>query len=358
MSAQHVMRLAAVCGLFAAAACSDSAPDSDTTTPDAGAPDTGAADAASDTPDAVSDAAVPDAAADATGGSDGSGVGDADAGAGADAGPTTEPDPMAELCGGTGRRYGFVVSQILFARETAGVSMGLDLDGRVSDFRDAEGCFHPDLVGPDGTPGIDNSFATLMPALDQIGGDAIEGLVQQAVNSGELLLTVELAGLDDLANDDCVVGRVGRGAGTPAVGNDGVIEPHQTFDHHPELPASELLVSELVDGRAVMGPFDFRILLQVFGTAIDLQAVGAQAVLELEPDGGASGFLAASVPLSEIIRLANQVDFGDNGLGSVLRDLAPTFADIYPDENGDCQGISVVLMVQATPAFFFEDEGT
>ncbi|HNC98844.1 MAG TPA: hypothetical protein PKW90_22110, partial [Myxococcota bacterium] len=52
---------------------------------------------------------------------------------------------------------------ITFARrDEQGRTIGFDLDGRISEASDSKGCFKPDLVSPDGTPGIDSAFSGLV----------------------------------------------------------------------------------------------------------------------------------------------------------------------------------------------------
>lgn len=266
-----------------------------------------------------------------------------------------EETTPAGPCGGTGTTITMVVSRLGFARLVDSTSEGLNLDARTSDFRDPMGCFAPDATSPDGRTGIDNNFATLLPALEQIGGDAIEGLIQAAVNSGELLVFATLEYVDDLENDACVVVTVGRAFGTPDLGTDGRIAPGQTFDYHPEIAPTAAGETSIVDGRIVAGTFDFALPVSILGTNIELTARNASLVLDFTGSDTIPGFLAGGIPLSDVMRIADQIDFGDNTIANVVRDLAPSFADLGPDDNGDCQAISVTLLMGATRGYFYPD---
>ena len=81
-----------------------------------------------------------------------------------------------------------VVNTLTYARQVDGIANGFNLDGVISDTSDETGCFKPDLVGPDGTQGVDNAFSALIPALESTEAVALETLIQTSINSGELLL--------------------------------------------------------------------------------------------------------------------------------------------------------------------------
>lgn len=50
---------------------------------------------------------------------------------------------------------------------------GADIDGRISDSTDEEGCFISDFVDPDGTSGIDNQLASLVPTIVGLGSEGL-----------------------------------------------------------------------------------------------------------------------------------------------------------------------------------------
>ncbi|MCA9638968.1 MAG: hypothetical protein KC420_23230, partial [Myxococcales bacterium] len=120
----------------------------------------------------------------------------------ADAG-TDAPRPLA-ACDSPGTTRSMVLSTFGFVRPDAmrGNRVdGFDLDDRVSTAGDAEGCRHADFTSPDGITGIDNQLARLLPVVDMMTGGAVDGLVQAAVNNGQLLIAITLDGVDDTRND-------------------------------------------------------------------------------------------------------------------------------------------------------------
>ena len=82
--------------------------------------------------------------------------------------PATEPtvDPVVDTnaCGVAGPPQTVVVTELMFVGATGNVTIGLDLDGRVSDRQDVVSCRQADFVDADGNSGIDNQFARLLPA--------------------------------------------------------------------------------------------------------------------------------------------------------------------------------------------------
>ena len=90
---------------------------------------------------------------------------------------------------GSGDTQTGVVSELVFARvDDAGVSKGFDLDEATSDEGGLSGCGIGDYTDPDGSNGVDNAMARLLPALDLTEAVAMEDLILQMINSGELLL--------------------------------------------------------------------------------------------------------------------------------------------------------------------------
>src|SRR5687768_14774767 len=121
----------------------------------------------------------------------------------------------------------WVMREIRFVRQVDGVSDGFDLDGVDGGL---EGCGIADFTSPDGVPGVDNAFARMIPALELTEAAAVEPLIQDAINSGQLLLLVELAGVDDTAEDECVDVGLMRGAGEALVGGDVLLVSGQTLE--------------------------------------------------------------------------------------------------------------------------------
>lgn len=263
-------------------------------------------------------------------------------------GAPTEDPGEGGICGAGAERV-FVTSRITFARAVDGVSAGFDLDGT-----DDATCDVEDYVAPDGTPGVDNAMAEIMPVLDATEARALEPLIDAAIRSGELLLMIQVTGIDDTQDDDCVGVRMLRGRGVPSTGNDGAIEWHQTFDIDPDQPQGEEVVGTIVDGRVVARGLFFSMPIQIFDLDTVLDLHDAAVGLSLEEDGAADGVFAGALDWKSLVAALDTT-----GIDATLRAAMPALfgglADLNPDEHGDCQGLSATLNVSGIPAFLFDD---
>lgn len=235
-----------------------------------------------------------------------------------------------------------------------GVSLGMDLDHYVTTESDSEGCGKTDYVDPEGVEGIDNGFAALMPLLKSTEAVALEGLIQDAIDSGALLLLFQLDGVDDIQDDPQVDLTVWHGAGEPLLGTDGHLEPGQTFDKDLTLEPAVVPGLALVDGRVQAQGLELQIALQVLNAAIDLHFHEGGFRVELAEDGTATGFLTGGVELDDILSIAETAGI-DESLRTALIALLGVSADVFPDESGACQGISMVFEHHAIPAWFYEE---
>src|SRR5689334_15498019 len=107
----------------------------------------------------------------------------------------TDPDPSASSCG-AGAPHAFVISTLGFTRvdPMKGTAPGFDVDGVVSDGTDAASCNKKDFTGPNGEKGIDNQLAALIPDVEKVLGNAVDGLLQGAINNGDLLILMNVEG--------------------------------------------------------------------------------------------------------------------------------------------------------------------
>lgn len=243
-----------------------------------------------------------------------------------------------------------------FVREEAdGISAGFDLDGRTSDDTDSSGCFIPDFTHPDGTQGIDNRFARILPAIENLGGAALEALVQAAVDSGELLLIAELRGLDDPWDDDCVDVSLLRGRGAPAIGSDGLLLPDQTFDRDLDAPAASVSCATLEGGVLRARPMTMRLPLAVFDEWIDLTLI--DGTLEITTtDTGWDVMIGGGVGVVEIQDNVASLDGIGDDIPVLIETVLGVHADLAPNAWGGCDRISVTLRAEAVPAYLFPSE--
>ena len=247
----------------------------------------------------------------------------------------------------------FVIKTLFFSREENGVSDGFDLDDTVSDGRDAQGCYNSDFMAPDDTEGIDNQFALLLPLIEAAGGEALGPYTQTAVNSGNLLLFFELVGVDDMKNDSDVTLRLYRVVGDTLVGTDGFLQPWQTFDIDLESAWIDTK-AQIVDGILTSEGFKFALPFYIFDFYFEARIQGGHLKITFGENGVHTGVIGGAVTLSNIQEIADAVEGGDDEAALIQR-LGSLFADLLPDDTGDCQAMSVTLKFETTGAFLYED---
>ncbi len=265
------------------------------------------------------------------------------------------------ICGGTSGSQLIMINRLGWARILEdGVAAGLNIDDHVSLGSDAEGCNKSDFTGVDGSEGVDNEFArSLLPVLESLGGIAVEGLIQNAINEGDLLMGVLLENVDSLVDDDCVHATVLRASGVPTLGTNNLLEPGQTFDRSEIIEPVRVEGLAIEGGHLVVGPVDVQLPLFVFDVFIDITARNSLLEFYLNPDGSAEGVLSGGVDVEEIAAIAE----GRNDIGALETaiPLAVRAAADVRDEDGRCSRISVGLEFGATNAFLFDtppvDEG-
>jgi hypothetical protein len=269
-------------------------------------------------------------------------------------GDLDEGDGPALACDSEGQGTTFLMHRVGFARAEAGVAWGSDLDGLVSPAGDPNGCGKADLVDPEGTPGIDNAFAGLLPALEQTEAAAISGLLQDSVGAGELLLTVEILGLDDMQNDDCVAVQFGNAEGAPLLGTDGEILAGQSFSRNPDDPVVRVDEAQIVDGSLVFAS-DFGIKLQILDAKLDLDVTQGQVRMDIDPDGlGAWGHFSGGVSIDYMLAEINSYAI-DPGLKDLVNAVLPSVGDLKGD-SGACDHMSIAFEYEAIPAYFYTEE--
>ncbi len=251
------------------------------------------------------------------------------------------------------RTYTFVMSTLAFGRrDEQGAAWGFDLDHHVSEAGDDEGCGHADLVDPDGLAGVDSAFSGIVPALEASEAGAVAGLIQDSVENGQLLLLVELSGVDDPVNDDCVDVRMVRGAGTPLVGTDGTLLDGQTFAAAPGAQPTQVDCVPLVEGSVRAGPFPLDLQLQVLDVAVTFGLAEAYVRLDLAADGRTAwGYFGGAVPTSNILVIVDEGDLAD--IAPLVRGLVSAAADMEPNDAGTCDALSIVFEFGGIEGFVY-----
>lgn len=259
---------------------------------------------------------------------------------------------VVEECAGTGATEVAVLTRVAFSRIEDGVTQGYDLDDDQTKAGDPWGCGIQDYVDADGNEGIDNAFGQVIPALESTQAVVLEDLISESINSGELLLMLELDDLNSDEDDACVDLTIQQALGTPNVGNDGEVESGQTFDRDPDSPI-ETVATSVVAGRIDSPVFDYRLPLQVFREAIDFDIYNARARVVLNGDGTVSGFINGGVSADYVMEIANRDGIGDD-VAATLEPVVMALRDLDRDGDGECEDISVVLEFDGKLAFFYE----
>lgn len=262
---------------------------------------------------------------------------------------------VAGVCGDPADQRVVVFSELLFARSVDGVAEGFDLDGVVSDGTAPADCGVSDLTGPNGEAGIDNAWSNLLPALELTEAAAIEGLIQDAINSGEVLMAVELSALGDQADDDCVDLRVLRANGQPFLGTDDRILPGQTFDPDPTRTPVVIKAAAVHDGVLRASHFDLLLPLSVFGKSFEFTLEDATIEVHLDEGGGAHGVVAGGLSVAYALEVASTDDV-DTALVDVMGQLLGLNADLgYDPATGECSHVSLAFEWTAVSSFWFEE---
>lgn len=276
------------------------------------------------------------------------GCGEAPGSAVGDAGSARPP----AACDSPGRQRSVVLTGFLFTRADPmrpTVVDGFDLDGRVSTAGDIEGCRQADYTSPAGTPGIDNQIARLLPVVDSMTGGALDGLIQAAVNNGQLLVAITLDGVDDLRNDDCVTFHLQRVAGMPFVGSDMRIDPGQSFDLQRDQPVTTA-PGRIREGVLEVGPATLRLPVTALDARFVLTLNRGRLRATVRDDGSMTGVVAGGVSVAEFSETIRGLTISRNEMAAFTGALR-LFADLAPDEAGACTQISMGLSFSARPAF-------
>lgn len=249
----------------------------------------------------------------------------------------------------------FVMDTLTFAKaDEAGVSEGFDLDGATSTAGGETGCGVGDYVSPEGQEGIDNGLAAVLPALEATEAVAVYGLIQDAINTGALLILAELGGVEDPLDDPSVDLVILRGQGEPSIGTDGYLEWHQTLDRNPDVPESRADGVALVDGRVQAGGLAVSLPIEILNASFVIEVEDMSIRLDLLDDGSALGVFGGPVSREAILGIASTENV-DSAIVTLVEGLLDLAADIDADGDGYCEAISTNFLFTAVPAFLFDD---
>lgn len=239
--------------------------------------------------------------------------------------------------------------------DDAGVSVGFDLDGETTAEDSTSGCGIGDYVSASGTPGIDNAFSRIVPTLNATEAkvETIEGLVQDTIDNGELLIAFEVGGVDDWGADSCVAVEVAQAEGDAMLGTDGRLLDGQTFDREADAPTAAVDNAQIADSVLRGDNLSIDLPVQVLNAALTLPLRSGK--LEITPDGDDlyQGVLAGAISAAYLLEVAST-----ENVDPVVADLLGTVVGInadLPDEAGNsCAAMSMTLTFEGVGAYYYE----
>ena len=272
--------------------------------------------------------------------------------------PSSTPLDHCEVSSVGTREWTGVVYEIKFGREEpTGVSWGTNIDQRASGVDDPQGCYRADLRSPDGEEGVDNQFAKILPLIEAVGGEAIEGLAQGIINQGRLLMMFQMTALDDptLQEDDCLHFESFYGAGTPQIGPHGFLVSGQSFDRDLERPSVMNTNLSLNGGELTVTGLELDLPLEVFDQYYLFELKKVLIKGQFTPEGEFHGFVSGALDVEAVAQRVEMIDGG-----GMVAELIPRFlrqqADLEPNEDGVCQALSMTLTFKAKSAFIYADQ--
>ncbi len=262
----------------------------------------------------------------------------------------TDDPPMPLNCGGADAQCLFVGSTLAIGVEDASGNVpGFDIDNRVSDSTDEQGCFQEDWTAPDGTPGIDNQLATLAPTLEAALGSDLQETIDGAIADGSIIILMDVKGLESTNDDITMDLSLGSTAdGNPPMLNGTAIAPGQSFTidmtYVSDAPGtvSGGVMTVAVDTLPLSIPFD-----ETTEIALTIRSATVQATVTETP-ALTGGLIGGSLNIDELVTtvmaVAPDIDAG------LIRTTLEGVADLEPDMDGICQNVSVGITFEGVEA--------
>lgn len=236
----------------------------------------------------------------------------------------------------TGESHFYLINAVQVPVPGAREVSGYDLDGRVSAGDEPDSCGHEDFTAPDGTPGVDNQLAPIAASLSDML-DVNETLTE-SIADGSFTVVLEVANVDDFAQDECVSLRLSLGYPTdgstiPTLGPDGRPEAGQEYDFRLLASAQ----GRIVDGRVETDPFEVSSAVTLVEPPVPLDLRDLRVGFDITPERLSGGVFGGGLLVEQVadVVAALQPDYAD-----IAQAILESNADLYPDASGACQGIS------------------
>ena len=244
-----------------------------------------------------------------------------------------------------------VVNLLTVPQVDDGVAPGFDLDQFESDQSDGRSCYQRDLVDPAGLRGIDNQLATLAPLLNLEGEGALEGLIQQAINDGRLLILFQL----EQKTDGTYRLMMRRGKDQPLLGTNGTILSDQTLaleQSEPMAIADNLVINSQ---QVEIGPVDLNIPVVVFDGVYTMHLPQGRIRFTLDEQGRLiKGMMGGGVTSASLNAMMEQAAVRLPDFVVLLRSGVEQAKDLAVTSSGECEQLSMAVTFEAIPAFTYE----
>jgi hypothetical protein len=248
----------------------------------------------------------------------------------------------------TGDSQVWVMRQIAFARFEDDIAPGFDLDDSTGKV-----CGHDDWESPWGSEGVDNNFARLIPALESTEAVAVEAILLQTINSGELLIILQAENVDSYEDDSCLGVEVTRGEGPVEVGTDELLLPGQTLALDPAAEVVLMQTPFIEAGVLQARGFSMSLPFQVLNEAINFDIRQGQLRMEVDPETlVAHGYAGGGINVADILALVDDLGV-DAEVKDLLNGILPAMADLDGDGDGECEDISMALEFEAVPTWLY-----
>lgn len=250
----------------------------------------------------------------------------------------------------------YVVTSLSSPTLSGDIVWGLNLDSRVSDATDATTCHKADNVSPapDNEAGVDNQLGPIITAQEGLLG--LNAATVRSIAAGQLLLLIQVTGIDDYTDDPNVnvgllAGRLPLGVWAPETDpSTGMLAADQTFDIDDRSYEDDGVTpiasfdAYIEDGRVHASNSDFDLALPL---GVTLAVKEGQSRFNISPTALDTGVLAGSIDVDDTVTaVSTAIGATYEGL---VRLLLQGSADM--DKVGlTCQSISLGVIFSATTA--------
>jgi len=243
----------------------------------------------------------------------------------------------------------YLFDQLEFIVEGEDGLDGFDLDDQ------GEDCGVEDATSPEGAAGIDNQLGAIWDVLPDTVATVLPTAIDTSLESGSMMVVMELVGPPDLNVDGPAALVFRQGAGDVLVSSTGRPLAGQTVTLASEDNLLGLADQVEIEGGQLEGrglSLTFR--LQYLDTDVELTVVGGKVQMVEEDDGGLRMKLGGVVPLDSVMDIvAGLGGAGDANLAATLEALLPLLVDARTDPAGECDGISGAFRGHAVPVHLF-----